>query len=324
MKKIILITLTTLFLIFFHQILAGLKGFLLISQEFPQIPIKPLHFLTNKPGHEFVRFSDGVVADLFLPNYSTKRPALIVAMGVRTNEKDKPTLLGFADTLARLGFVVLWPRLEALDQEKVKFEQPQTFIDSFKYLEKRIEVKKDQVSFVGFSVGSSIAMVAAQDLSINNEVHSLVFFGGYYNILDYLTSLATKSFIVDGQKVSWSPDQSGIDHANGILEKEGLVLSQFAQGELTKQDEERLLKYSPDQNLPDFKTPIFILHEKADNFVPFVESIKLRQALKGKLPITFHLANLFEHVQPKRGLSPQLVLEFAYLFGFLHKVLMFL
>ncbi len=323
-KLTTVIALIILALLFFQPVVATTKVLLFISEQFPQIPLKPLHLFTNQPKHEQVQFGDGIVADLFLPNRVEKSPAIILAMGVRTNEKDKPILLGLSDTLARLGYVVIWPRLEALDKEQIKYERPQTFISAFKYLEQYPGVERSRISYIGFSVGSSLAMVAAEDPSINNQVHSLIFFGGYYNIYDYLTSLATKSMVVDGQNIAWNPAEDGVNHAKGILEKEGLELGQFISAPLSKEDTNRLLQYSPDQNLENFKAAIFILHEKADNYVPFVESIKLKQALAGQVPTTFHLANLFEHVQPKKGFSPDVISEFAGLFVFLHKLFMYL
>lgn len=322
--KLTVIALIILALLFFQPIVAATKVLLLISEQFPQIPLKPLHLFTNQPKHEQVQFGDGIIADLFLPNRAEEKPAIILAMGVRTNEKDKPILLGFADTLTRLGYVVIWPRLEELDKERIKYERPQTFLSSFQYLQQHPKIDKNRISFVGFSVGSSIAMVAAEDQNINDQVRSLIFFGGYYNIYDYLKALATKSMVVDGQNISWDPSVDGVNHAKGILESEGIEPEQFISASLSKEDTNRLLQYSPDQNLENFKAAIFILHEKSDNYVPYVESIKLRQALEGKVPITFHIANLFEHVQPKKGFSPDVIKEFAGLFVFLHKLFMYL
>lgn len=323
--KIILIVLIILILIFFQPIVVATKVLLLISEQFPQIPLKPLSLLTNQPKHEQIKFANGIIADLYIPTYlrlpwvaQEKAAALILAMGVRTNEKDKPILLGFANTLARLGYVVVWPRLKNLDMDRIKYERPQTFLSSFQYLQKRPEVDKNRVSFIGFSVGSSIAMVAAENPSINSKVHSFIFFGGYFNIFDYLKALATKSMVLDGQDVSWNPAQGAVNHAKEILKKEGLKLKEFQFAILTKHP--MLLQLSPDQNLSNFKAPIFILHEKADNYVPYVESIKLKQALEGKVPVIFHLANLFEHVQPKKGISLEQIREFATLYGFLYKV----
>lgn len=314
-----------LFLILmFPSLSAATKVFLFISEQFPQISVKPLHFLTAQPKHELLKPTKGIITDLFVPNGTNKKPALIVAMAVRTKEKDRPILYRFSETLARLGYVVMWPRLEALDEKKVTFDNPETFIESFRYLGQRKDVDKKRISFVGFSVGSSVAMLAAEDVGINRNVHSVVFFGGYYNILDYLTSLATSTMIINGQSTTWQPQQGALDHANGILESHGLRLQQFKNGLLSNSEKDKLLQYSPDQKIENFNASIFILHDKSDSYVPYAESIKLRKALEGKVPITYHLANMFEHVQPKKGFSAEQIKEFLNLFGFLYKVFLFL
>jgi len=310
--------------IFRRPLATSAKVFFLVSQEFPQVPLKPLHFFTLEPKREKVWFgtkNEKVIADLFIPKTPPKRPALIVAMGVRTSEKDKPTLLGFCDTLSRLGYVVLWPRLETLEKGEVKLEDPQTFISAFNYLEQKDVVDKKRISFVGFSIGSSIALAAAEDQAINKKVHSLVFFGGYFNILDYLSSLASKNIIFDDKKIRWEPSAAAINHATEILKKEGITLEQFSQKiTLETAQKKRILRFSPDQNISQFKPTIFILHEKSDTFVPYLESIKLKRALEGKVPLVYHQANLFEHVQVQKGASPKILGEFGGLFGFLYKV----
>lgn len=310
--------------IFRRPLAISAKVFFLVSQEFPQVPIKPLHLFTSQPKREEVWFdtkNGKVIADLFIPHAASKEPALIVAMGVRTSEKDKPTLLGFCNILSRLGYVVLWPRLETLEKKDVKIEDPQTFISAFNYLEQKDVVDKKRISFVGFSVGSSIAMVAAEDQAISEKVHSLVFFGGYFNILDYLSSLASKNIIFDNKTIRWKPSTAAINHATEILEKEGIKLEQFSQkATLEMEQKKRILRFSPDQNITQFKASIFILHEKSDTFVPYFESVKLRRVLEKKVPLIYHQANLFEHVQVQKRVSAKILGEFGGLFGFLYKV----
>ncbi|MBI1982454.1 MAG: hypothetical protein HYS68_02645, partial [Candidatus Levybacteria bacterium] len=162
--KIFLFLLAGIFVIgviFSKPLITHVKVILFISEQFPQIP---------------------VVADLITPASEKPKPALILAMGVKTQEKDKVILLNFAQTLARLGYAVFWPRLEILDRGVSSFEDPETFIKSFEYLEAISAVDKNRISFVGFSVGSSIALVAAENPRINEKLHSLVFFGGYYSL----------------------------------------------------------------------------------------------------------------------------------------------
>jgi len=315
----IILILLAILILALKPLTAGAKVVLLVSQEFPQVPFKPLHNITPKPRVEKVKFGEQkIVGDLFIPQNTNKKLAIIVAMGVKTSDKDRQTLLGFCESLARLGYIVLWPRLETLEKDIVEFEEPQTFVDAFSFLEERDDVDKDKISFVGFSVGSSLALVAAEDKRINKKVRNVVFFGGYYNIIDYLSALSTKT--------KWEPHESAIDQAQEILKQEDLSLMQFDDKDtldphLTK----RLLRFSPDQNIDSLKAKIFILHEKSDTFVPYTESIKLKKALEQKgISYDYHLANLFEHVQPKKGLSLDVLKELLGFFGFLHKVFMYI
>ena len=178
---LLLLTVLVIFLISINPLAAAAKVVLLIAQEFPQIPFRPLHNITQDPIVEKVQFSpspDGAkaVGDLFIPKNVNIKPAIIVAMGLKTSDKDRPILLGFCETLARLGYVVLWPRSVDLENDVIKLEEPQTFIDSFNFLKERDDVDKNRISYVGFSVGSSLALVAAEDEKINEYVRSVVVF----------------------------------------------------------------------------------------------------------------------------------------------------
>lgn len=327
---------------FRSQIITHTKAFLLISEEFPQIPVKPLGLITKTPAHRTLEFGTDngkVVADLFLPGRRST-PAVILAMGVRTQEKDKPVILHFAQTMSRLGYVVLWPRLEILDKGVPSFEEPETFVESFEFLENNEAVDPERISFIGFSVGSSVAMVAAQNPRIAERVHALVFFGGYYDAFDYIASLITKKAILDSQEILWSPADGATGYIKEILEREDAknLLGLFQDSNLTtsytmaqnligKVPESELLileKLNPSQNVGGFRARIFILHDKKDSYVPYAESIKLSRALPGDLPQTFLLSNLFEHVQPQKGLSPKIVGELSRLYRFLYQILSYL
>lgn len=322
--------------IFQKQLATHLKIALFITEEFPQIPVKPLGILTANPQHEKVDFetSNGkVVADLFIPKAQGKKPALIVAMGIKTAEDDKPLILKFSDTLSRLGYVVFWPRLKVLDEGVSLPEEPETFIKSFEYLSGQDFVKREKISFIGFSVGSSVAMKAAEDPTINDKVHGLIFFGGYFDVFDYYVSLSTKTTKLNGQILPWDPAPDAVDHAKGLLKTRGAdrlikifeATSSAQAYNLIKgapQDEiDGLKKYNPKEKPDQFKASIFILHDKSDTYVPYVESIKLDRALSQHPNKTFLITDLFEHVQPNRPIN---IGELVKLYGFLYKVFSFL
>lgn len=323
-----IILITVLMISLWKPITSAVKVALFVSQLFPQLPLKPLHMVSKPPIRETVTLDNHqnkIIAEMFLPDDGLTHPAIIVAMGVFTNDKDKPILFSFCETLSRLGFVVMWPRLEDLDLEKAKIEQPQTFARAFRYLEKHPNVDKNSVSFAGFSTGSSLALVASEDPAINQKVKAVVFFGGYYNIVDYLQALATKQMITDQGAIPWQPNQEGINYASDALKQYDLSLDQFKDPSSLPSDKIASLKsYSPDGAIDQLKAPIFILHDQGDTFVPYAESIKLKNAAGDKVPTHYHLANLFAHVQPTQQLSVKVAQEFANLTVFLYQVFSFL
>ncbi|MDP3974002.1 MAG: hypothetical protein Q8P92_04170 [Candidatus Daviesbacteria bacterium] len=329
--------------IFQKQLSTHLKIILFITEEFPQIPVKPLGLITQSPQHEWVEFDPPagggkVVADLYIPHaaYVKDRSAVILAMGVKTDEKNKTLIRHFADTMARLGYVVLWPRLEVLDKGQSLPEEPATFVEGFKYLQNlcyfdlsslrmqgsnkqdssskldsrlrgndNCEVDTIRISFVGFSAGSSIAFVASSNPEISDKVHALVFFGGYFNIFDYLAAL-------DGE-TPWIPHPDAVSHAKTLLVAKG-VSSSSAQ----------LNQYSPQEFVSNFKARLFILHDKSDTFVPYLESEKLSQALPKESIGAYAITDLFEHVQPNRALTRENIQELFKLYNFLYKTLIFI
>lgn len=327
---IIILTVITLTTMFFHKaIAANVKTALFISESFPQITFKPLSNITDEPNHSKLELDSKngkVVADLFTPwerftpPSKKRKPAVIIAMGVKTAKKDEPLILSFAKSLSRLGYVVFWPRLKALDDGISLPESPETFLAAFDYLGKQDFVDSKRISFVGFSVGSSTALVASEDPLISNKVRSIVFFGGFYDIFDYLESLKIKSMVLNGKKVPWIPSSGATTHVEEIL----ATLNLGNLESVLKNKPEEFKKLSPSENLEDFKASIFILHEKSDSYVPYVESIKLSENLSGSVEKTFLLVNLFEHVQPKKGFSKEILSEFLKLYGFIVNVFRYL
>lgn len=306
MKRLPIITLIFAILLIFSfvfqsQIGTHFKIALFITEVFPQIPIKPLGLLSNPPFHDRVEFetkNGKVVGDLFTPIEPEPKSVLILAMGVKTSPKDKLILLHFAQTMARLGYVVLWPRLEVLDKGESLPEDPETFIEAFRYLGGLPQTDSERISFVGFSVGSSTAYVASSDPQIRDKVHALVFFGGFYDIYEYL-----KALFAGGD---WRPHQDAINHAKTLLAAKGVA-----------SDSAELKGFSPKEHISDFKAKIFILHDKSDTYVPYTESQKLYDAMPKEQIAAYHISGLFEHVQPNRPIN---LAELVKLYGFLYKV----
>ncbi len=318
----VLVVFSVLAMVFHKNIAANFKSIFLISESFSQITIKPLSAFTQAPIHSKIEINEEITADLFVPKEKytpkskNKRPAIIVAMGVKTKDADKPVILDFSETLSRLGYVVLWPRLKVLDQGVSLIEDPQTFVTAFNYLEKQDFVDGKRISYIGFSVGSSVAFAAASDPSISDKTNSLIFFGGYYDIFDYLESIHSQSMMISNKRIDWKPNEGATNHINEILENMNL-------GDLEKVIAAKPPEFkniSPSNFTSEFKSRILILHEKSDGYVPYVESIKLSDNLSKDIDKKFVLINLFEHVQPRGGFSKEILGEIFKLYGFTTEV----
>ena len=320
---------------------AHVKTILLVAQVMPQIPLKPLDGLTNPPAHSRVALPSAhgpIVVDLFqsVPRFggvaAHSQPAVLLAMGVKISPHDRPIIVGFAQTLSRLGYVVLWPRLKALDDGVSLPENPATFIAGVRYLTQVPSVDRRRISIIGFSVGGSFALVAASDPRIAPDVHALVFFGGYYDISDYLVSLATHSSAFGTTHIIWQPDRQATGHVKELLRAEHAtgLLSLFTARTVPQarailraaspRERAFLRAVNPADHLAQFHARLFILHDQGDPFVPYLESAKLYRATASRAGTRYLSTNLFRHTEPKAG-TPLPLGDGMALYDFVHVVL---
>jgi dienelactone hydrolase len=321
------------------------RTLLLLTQELPQSPVRPLEALSAPPAETRVLLESAAgpaVADLFRPvrrlgsGPEPRRGAVVLALGVALAEPDRPALLHFARTLARLGYVVLWPRSAALDAGAPAPEAPETFVAAVRYLLGLEGIDGARVSLLGFSVGASTALVAAADPALAGSVRALVFFGGYHDLPEYLISVASRSAVVDGREVPWEPHPEAVRR---VREVPAALGAQGVMGvlEATTREEARarlraapaperaaLDRLNPAAHLQRLTARVFVLHDRGDSFVPYAEAVRLVRALPPPQVGAFLLTDLFQHAQPKAGLSWPVAQDVARLYGFVYGVLGYL
>ena len=81
---------------------------------------------------------------------------------------------------------------------------------------------------------------------------------------------------------------------------------------------------SPTLHLKEFRTPIFILHAQGDSFVPYLQSVKLDQALPPTMVKAYLISDLFAHTHPKAIVSLDALQGALKLYGFLYDGLSYL
>lgn len=72
------------------------------------------------------------------------------------------------------------------------------------------------------------------------------------------------------------------------------LLSQLPQAAVAK-----LTQLSPEGVLADLKGELYVIHDRGDEYIPYVESRRMRDALAGRNDVHFTEVSLFEHVEPR-------------------------
>jgi dienelactone hydrolase len=153
--------------------------------------------------------TDADLAELWLPAWaSAERPAgaMLLVFGVNNLGRNHPSIERVADGLARTGVAVLVPDSRTLLEGRLEVGEIDGVVRAFQLLAARPEVDRERVGIVGFSVGGSLALIAAADPRIATQVRWVNAFGAFADAETYLASVAAHAFVgPDGAEVPWTP-----------------------------------------------------------------------------------------------------------------------
>ena len=335
------------------------KTILLVPEVIPDFPIRPLKFFSREPTIEEVTLKVGdkdIKADLYKPNDNKTHPAIILTLGVVVTRKDK-VITNFAQTISRLGFIVLVPDLPDFLSGFVWTDSVETMVSSVEYLEEQDFVLQDKIGFAGFCVGASASIVAAEDEKIADKVAFIAAISPYYDLVK------RQSENEEGKLEMWEPAQLSVDSVRkGFInyvpddeEKKTLENHFYNNLPLVDEDIEKLsyegkqirkfLEYSenkdsrniwdgfpqegmnllnqlsPKNRIDQLEAKLFILSDKQDTFVPRIEGNKFKENVT-KDKFYFIEVDSFEHVNPSTNLKRWSVLkQLFYLSRYLYNVL---
>jgi len=154
---------------------------------------------TTRHGYE-------LLADLYEPPDASGRPAIVLVNGVVPEGREYQPLVDFADGLARTGFVVLVPDMLDYVNYRVFPEDIGVLVRGFQVLQALPSVDPDRVGFIGFSMGGSLAMVAASDPEIADQVALIATIGAYYSLDAMLRAVTTSTVQVHDRFEPYQPD----------------------------------------------------------------------------------------------------------------------
>ena len=175
---------------------------------------QPLTLLSPTPQRSSLPYrtapgaSEPDLAELWLPEWaSADRPAgaMLLVFGVNNLGRNHPAIVRVADALARTGVAVLVPDSRTLLDGRLEVSEIDGVVDAFRLLATRPEVDRERLGIVGFSVGGSLALLAARDPAIAGQVRWVNAFGAFADAADYLADVSAHAYGLDGTTVAWPP-----------------------------------------------------------------------------------------------------------------------
>jgi pimeloyl-ACP methyl ester carboxylesterase len=149
-----------------------------------------------------------VEADVYVPA-GRARAALVLAPGAAQLGRDEPRLQALARALARAGFVVAVPELEAVRRLALSRADADGLADALRALGRAQPGLTLGIAAISYGVGPAVIATLAPDL--NGQVAFVVGIGGYHNSDEVIRFVTTGAFrrIGDGRLHRAVPNRYG-------------------------------------------------------------------------------------------------------------------
>jgi acetyl esterase/lipase len=200
-----------LFLIglFSHPGQVGMKTLAILPEVFPGAPVRPLPLVSSPPTHRELTWQSPagrVDADLYTPARPGRYGGIVLFTGAFGLRRDV-NLVRFAEALARCGAVVLVPESESLQRGDIRPDEIQVLVQSLEILRAEPSADTERIGLAGFSVGATLALLAAEDPRGSELARYVSAMGGYFDARSTLVAVASGTIVVDDVPMTWQPDQ---------------------------------------------------------------------------------------------------------------------
>lgn len=190
----------------------------LILEIFPLTEFKPLSFAAKEPKKIEVNIpsrGQELNTDIWLPgNFKEgkKYPVIILSPGVNL-PKDDERIAAIINGMVRSGFVVSVSNMPELINSRYVGESVEDFINVYLYLENQPFAKQDKIGFVGFCLGSSLALLASSDQRIDEKVSFISVNDVLYDMYTFTIDAVTEKIHGTDPVITWAP----LDEVRQIL-----------------------------------------------------------------------------------------------------------
>ncbi len=193
----------------------GLRSAGIALETVPGGGPRPLSLLTPDPHRSVIDMDwrdGGLEADLYDPGGLGRKPGLILLNGVVREGRRYGELVNLVQALSRAGFVVMVPDLLSYSRFRLVPDDIDVLAQAFEFLADHKAVDPRRVGFVGFSVGGSLAFVAAAEDRISDEVSFVAMIGPYSDLDRVIMEVTTTSYSAMGNR-----SDSGLSRSYGPL-----------------------------------------------------------------------------------------------------------
>lgn len=280
-------------------------------------PVRVQSGLASSPARLATTYAapDGspVNADIYVIPDGRRRAGVLVFLGANAAGANDPDVVNLGEALARAGFAVMYHWSAALGTDgNIDPAEIDGLIAAYEHLTGQEFVAAERVGLAGFSVGASLALVAAADARIADRVAFVNAFGGYHNAGDLLIQIAAGRTL-DGEP--WTVDpltrrvfenevaESGTDVAAIMGGDVDLAAAQGWYAATPAAFREQVRAVSPAAHLDGLHpgTAILLMHDRGDLLIPVGESRRLNAALRripGGPAVKYTETDIFRHVRP--------------------------
>jgi dienelactone hydrolase len=140
-------------------------------------------------------------ADLYL-HPDGPSPGVVLVLGALREGRRYALLEAVARSLASCGHAVLVPELGRLRQLILGQDALDDLVGATQALGEQQNVQRGPVGLFGFSLGGSLALLAAGDDRLRHRVGCVASMGGYFRLVDMLTAATTGVVGPDGETMA--------------------------------------------------------------------------------------------------------------------------
>lgn len=316
------------------------------------------HISSNVQVNNGTEFLDEFQSRSPVPLIPGSRPGVILIPGVGDG-RGVAQLVNLEDSFAEVGVDVLTISPPGLLNYVLTPDDRDDIVQAFQMLAREPGVNPHAIGIIGISGGGSIGSLAAADPRIRDQVAYLTLFGSYFDAAQLVREIGQRGQEIDGQMQPWQPQELPLQvmalTLAPYLTGGALLTSAFgnkytplppavvasmdapsqAAYHLLAGDEpdqaaanEALLppgvqilfaQVSPTTILSQIHAPIYILHDRHDQYVPYAQSRACAAALAASGQThTYVEFDIFQHVEVRGGLPVGTLLgDGTHLFGIL-------